>query len=601
MPRYRAPLRDIRFLVHQVLDLPGHYAHHGYQEVTADLVDPVLEEAARFAENELDPARTEGDEVGTHLRDGQVVTPEGYKRAWNAFVEGQWNGLSCSPEYGGQGLPHSLGMAFHDMTQSANMPWCPTFTLTQGAIRAIEAHASEELKNTYLPKMVSGEWTGTMALTEAHCGSDLGLIRTRAEAREDGSYSVTGNKIFITWAGQDLTENIVHLVLAKLPDAPAGPKGISLFLVPDRLPDADGNAGEKNAVQVEALEEKMGLKASPTCVFRLDGARGWLVGEPHRGLAAMFTMMNAARLEVAFEANGIAALSHQGAVEYARERLQMRAPAGPREPDQPADPIIVHPDVRRMLLTQKSIVEGCRALGLYTASRLDISHSPEATEEERRRADELTAFLTPICKGFFTERGSEVTDLGIQVYGGHGYIREWGMEQLYRDVRITRIYEGTNGIQAIDLIRRKVMGSERRLLDLFLEEVDATCAAGDQAGARTAPLLERLSAAARDWRELTDTLIGRAGDDVNAPMSAAFEYLEYAGYVALAWCWARMALTAEQALEQPGADREFLEAKLATAHFYFDRILPRTRWLRDSMLADTESLMSMNDEQFFMP
>ena len=600
MPRYRAPLRDIRFLIHQVFDFAGHYARHGHEEVTADLIDPVLEEAARFTENELDPTRTEGDETGTHLESGQVVTPPGYKKAWKAFVDGQWNGISCSPEYGGQGLPHSLGMAFHEMAESANMPWCPLFTLSQGAIRAIEAHASDELKQAYLPKMVAGEWTGTMALTEAHCGSDLGLLRTRAEPRDDGSYSVTGNKIFITWAGQDLTDNIIHLVLAKLPDAPAGPKGISLFLVPDRLLDDSGQPGERNNVAVEALEEKMGLKASPTTVFRLDGARGWLVGEPHRGLAAMFTMMNAARLDVSFEALGIGQLSHQGAVEYARERLQMRAPAGPREPDQAADPIIVHPDVRRMLLTQKSLVEGCRALGLYAATQLDIGlGSPD--EQARGRANDLMALLTPICKGFFTERGSEITDLGIQVFGGHGYIREWGMEQLYRDVRITRIYEGTNGIQAIDLIKRKTLASERKLLDLFLEEVRGFCDANADAGEVSTELVARTRKVADEWSELTDRLMAAAGDDINAPMSAAFEYLEYSGYAALAWCWARMAVTAEQALKEDNADRAFLEGKLQTARFYFDRILPRTRALAESMVADTQSLMTMDDEQFFMP
>ena len=600
MPDYKAPLRDIRFLMHDVLDFPGHYQASGYQDIGRDIIDPVLEEAARFTEQALAPTRREGDEIGTHLKNGQVITPPGYKKAWQAFVEGQWNGLSCSPEFGGQGLPHSLGMAFHEMAESANMPWCPIFTLTQGAIRAIEAHASDELKSVWLEKMVTGQWTGTMALTEAHAGSDLGMLRTRAEARGDGSYAVTGNKIFITWAEQDLTENIVHLVLAKLPDAPAGPKGISLFLVPKRLLDENGNPGEMNKLSVASLEEKMGLKASPTCVFNLDGAKGWLVGKPHNGLAAMFTMMNAARLDVSFEALGLAQLSHQGAVEYARERLQLRAPGGAVCPDKPADPIIVHPDVRRMLLTQKSLVEGCRALGLYAAMQLD-SGLHGADEQTREKANGLMALLTPICKGFFTERGSEVADLGIQVYGGHGYVREWGMEQIYRDVRITRIYEGTNGIQAIDLMRRKVIGSARKLLDLQLDEIHQYLEQhGDIAG-RAAGYLTRTSEAVKQWSELTDQILGAGEQDANVPMSAAFEYLEYSGYVMLAWMWARMAVTAQQALDNGDGDSAFLNAKLDTAGFYFDRILPRTTSLRESMLADSESLMKLDDEQFYMP
>ena len=361
MPEYKAPLRDIRFLVHDVLDFSGHYARHGYPDISRDLIDPVLEEAARFCEGVLAPTRRDGDEIGTHLEDGAVITPDSYKPAYRALVEGQWTGMSCNPEFGGQGLPHSLGMVFHEMAESANMPWCAVFTLLQGAIRAIEAHGSDELKQTYLPNMIAGKWTGTMCLTEAHAGSDLGLLRTRAQANNDGSYAISGEKIFITWADHDMAENIIHLVLAKLPDAPPGPKGISLFLVPKLLLDENGHPGERNRVQVAKLEEKMGLKSSPTCVFVLDQAKGWLVGEPHNGLAAMFTMMNAARLDVGFEGLGLGQLSHQGAVEYARERLQMRAPTGPVAADKPADPIIVHPDVRRMLMTQKAIVEGCRA------------------------------------------------------------------------------------------------------------------------------------------------------------------------------------------------------------------------------------------------
>lgn len=599
MPEYKAPLRDIHFLVHDVYDYPAHYQQHGFAEVTADLINPVLEEAARFAENVLAPTRAEGDEVGTKLVDGEVVTPPGYRKAWQALREGQWGGISCSPEYEGQGLPHSLGMVFHEVAESANMPFCPLMTLTQGAIRALEAHASEELRNLYLPRMISGDWTGTMALTEAHAGSDLGLLRTRAEPDGEGSYRVTGTKTFITWAGQDITENIVNLVLAKLPDAPAGPKGISLFLVPKYIPDADGNPGEHNHLSVAKLEDKMGLKSSPTCVFNLDGARGWLVGEPHKGLAAMFTMMNTARLDVAFEGLGISQLAFQGATEYAQERLQMRAPDGARYPDQAADPLIVHPDVRRMLLTQKALVEGNRALGYFVATQLDIALG-EGDENARAEAEELVALFTPICKAFFTERASEITDLGIQVFGGHGYIREHGMEQLYRDVRITRIYEGTNGIQAIDLMRRKTLASERKLLDAFLTRIERFCDDHED-DARAGGLVQRTRAATEEWSRLTDELIRRAGEDVNEPMAAATEYLEYAGYTALAWCWARMAVTAAAKLDEPGADRAFLESKLATARFYFDHILPRATGLRESILAGADSVMELDDEAFYMP
>ena len=593
MPQFKAPLRDIRFLVHDVYRFAEHYAAHGHEEIGADLIDPVLDEAARFCENVLDPTRVDGDEIGTKLVDGKVVTPPSYKGAFQALRDGQWIGICSNPEYGGQGLPHSLGMVFHDLAESANQPFCAIFTLAQGAMRAIEAHASDELKQTWLPNMVSGQWTGSMCLTESHAGSDLGLLRTRAEPADDSTYRITGEKIFITWADHDLAENVVHLVLAKLPDAPKGPKGISLFLVPKFLLDDQGQPATRNAVTVAKLEEKMGLKSSPTCVLNFDGATGWLVGEPHNGLAAMFTMMNAARLDVAFEGLSLGQLSHQGAVEYARERLQMRAPEGARYPDKAADPIIVHPDVRRMLMTQKALVEGCRALGYFTAMQLDLALGGDA------EGAELMALLTPICKGFFTERGSEITDLGVQCFGGHGYIREHGMEQLSRDVRITRIYEGTNGIQAIDLMRRKVMGSKRRSLDLLLARMRDFCE--QYRGHAQAALVERVAAITEEWSALTDELMQRAEQDAGAPMSAAFEYMEYSGYACLAWCWARMAVVAHDASQQPDGDQAFLQAKIDTAQFYMERILPRTLALRESMLAPTTSLQALDDEQFFMP
>lgn len=598
MPQYKAPLREIRFLVHNVLDFPAHYAVSGHAEIGADLIDPVLEESARFCENVLAPTYHEGDAVGTHLVDGRVKAPDSYKDAWRALVDGQWAGITSDPEFGGQGLPHSLGMIFHDMILSANQPWCALLTLTQGAARAIEAHADDALKQKYLPKMVAGEWTGSMMLTESHAGSDLGLLRTRAEPADDGSYRITGEKIFITWADQNITENIIHLVLAKLPDAPAGPKGISLFLVPQVLVDEQGNLGQRNSVSVAKLEEKMGLKSSPTGVINLDGAVGWLVGKPHNGLAAMFTMMNAARLDVAFEGMSLGERSRQGAVEYARERLQMRAPSGAMYPDKPADPIIVHPDVRRMLLTQKALVEGCRMLGYFTAMQLDSSLHGEG--EAQQKADQLVALLIPICKGFFTERGSEVADLGIQCFGGHGYISEHGMEQIARDVRITRIYEGTNGIQAIDLIGRKTIGSKRRLLDLLLEEINAFCTANAD-HAQVGDLVAKAAQVAAQWSELTDQLMAGGKLDPALPMSAAFEYMEYSGYACLAWCWARMAVVAADMLAAGQGDEAFLQSRLETAKFYMARVLPRTESLRISMMAGPETLSGLADEQFFMP
>ncbi|MDF1780644.1 MAG: acyl-CoA dehydrogenase C-terminal domain-containing protein [Alcanivoracaceae bacterium] len=597
MPQFKAPLRDIRFLVHDLYDFAGHYAANGHDEIGADLIDPVLEEAARFCENVLDPTRVEGDEIGSKLVDGHVITPPSYKAAANAIREGQWIGICSNPEYGGQGLPHSLGMVFHDLAESANQPLCAIFTLAQGSMRAIEAHASDELKATWLPKMVSGEWTGSMCLTESHAGSDLGLLRARAEENTDGSYAITGEKIFITWADHDLADNVVHLVLARLPDAPKGPKGISLFLVPKFLIDEQGTPTTRNAVTVAKLEEKMGLKSSPTCVLNFDAAKGWLVGKPHNGLAAMFTMMNSARLDVAFEGVGLGQLSHQGAVEYARERLQLRAPTGTQFPEKPADPIVVHPDVRRMLMTQKALVEGCRALGYFTAMQLDIALDGEG--EAARKADELVALLIPICKGFFTERGSEITDLGVQCLGGHGYIREHGMEQLSRDVRITRIYEGTNGIQAIDLMRRKIIGSDRKLLNGMLDTMQ-TFFDANKDHAQSA-LVARADALAKEWSSLTDTLMTQGKDDLNLPMSAAFEYMEYAGYACLAWCWARMAVKASDKIAEGATDVAFLQAKIDTAKFYMERIAPRTLSLKESMLASPESLMALDEEQLFMP
>ena len=453
MPDYKAPLRDMRFLMDEVFDYPATYAAIGAVDATPDLVGAILEEGAKFCEQVLAPLNRSGDEEGAVWKDGVVTTPKGFKEAFAQYVEGGWNGLSADPAYGGQGLPTSLAMAISEMVASANTSWGMYPGLTHGAMSAIHAHGSEEQKQTYLTKLTEGRWTGTMCLTEPHCGTDLGIIKTRAVPQADGSYAITGTKIFISAGEHDMSENIVHLVLAKLPDAPAGTKGISLFIVPKFNGGADGEAAERNGVSCGSIEHKMGIKASATCVMNFDSAKGFLIGELNKGLNCMFTMMNHARLGTGMQGLCNGEASYQGALRYANDRLQMRSLTGPKAPEKPADPIIVHPDVRRMLLTMKSLNEGSRALGYFTAQLLDIAHrSPD--EAQREEAEGLLAFLTPICKAFMTEAGLEATSLGMQVFGGHGYIREWGMEQLMRDARIAPIYEGTNCIQALDLLGR---------------------------------------------------------------------------------------------------------------------------------------------------
>ncbi len=478
MPEFNAPLRDMRFVLHDVFQAPSLWARLPAlaETVDADTADAILEEAAKVTGTLIAPLNRSGDEEGAQWQAGEVRTPAGFREAYATYTEGGWVGLSGNPEYGGMGMPKMLAVAFEEMLYAAGSSFALYSALSSGACLAIDAHASEELKSTYLPPMYEGRWAGSMCLTEAHAGTDLGIIRTRAEPQADGSYKVTGSKIFITGGEQDLTENIIHLVLAKLPDAPAGPKGISLLLVPKVLVNADGSLGARNAVSCGSIEHKMGIKASATCVINFDAATGYLIGEANKGLACMFTMMNHARLGTGMQGLCLGEASYQGALRYARERLQMRALTGPKAPDKAADPIIVHPDVRRMLLTMKAFNEGNRALAYFTAQLIDVAHRAE-TAEARQEAEDLLALLTPICKAFMTETGLEATNHGMQVFGGHGYIREWGMEQLVRDCRIAPIYEGTNGIQALDLLGRKVLGSQGKLLRGFTR-VPAGGAAG---------------------------------------------------------------------------------------------------------------------------
>ncbi|MDA8483942.1 acyl-CoA dehydrogenase C-terminal domain-containing protein [Pseudomonas resinovorans] len=595
MPEYKAPLRDIRFLIDEVFDYPASYAALGASDATPDMVAAILEEGARFCEQVLSPINRSGDEEECQWRDGVVTTPKGFKEAFAQYVEGGWNGLAADPAYGGQGLPHSLGLIISEMVASANQSWAMYPGLTHGAMSAIHAHGTEEQKQTYLTRLTEGRWTGTMCLTEPHCGTDLGIIKTRAVPQADGSYAISGTKIFISAGEHDMSENIVHLVLAKLPDAPAGTKGISLFIVPKFLPAGEG-IGERNAVSCGSIEHKMGIKASATCVMNFDGATGFLIGEANKGLNCMFTMMNHARLGTGMQGLCLGEASYQGAVRYANDRLQMRALTGPKAPDKPADPIIVHPDVRRMLLTMKAFNEGNRALAYFTAQQLDIAHRSDSAEQ-REEAENLLAFLTPICKAFMTDSGLEATNLGMQVFGGHGYIREWGMEQLVRDCRIAPIYEGTNGIQALDLLGRKVLGSQGKLLRGFTKLIHKFCQAQAEHPRFKAQVAE-LARLNQQWGELTQKVGMAAMKNPDEVGAAALDYLMYSGYITLAWLWLRMALVAEAKLQAGEGDSAYYQTKLATCDFYFKRLLPRTEAHRAAVEAGSDCLMQLPAENF---
>ncbi|MBG4693244.1 acyl-CoA dehydrogenase C-terminal domain-containing protein [Pseudomonas aeruginosa] len=593
MPEYNAPLRDMRFLLNDVFDAPALWQRlpRLAERIDADTADAILEEAAKVTGGLLAPLNRSGDEEGAQWQDGAVRTPAGFREAYATYAEGGWVGLTGNPAHGGMGMPKMLAVQFEEMMYAANASFSLYSTLSAGACLALDAHGSEELKNRYLPNMYAGTWAGSMCLTEPHAGTDLGIIRTKAEPQADGSYRISGTKIFITGGEQDLTENIIHLVLAKLPDAPAGSRGISLFLVPKFLVGDAGALGARNAVHCGSIEHKMGIKASATCVMNFDGASGWLVGEVNKGLAAMFTMMNYERLSIGIQGIGCAEMSYQSAVAYARERLQSRAPTGPVARDKAADPIIVHPDVRRMLLTMKALTEGGRAFSTYVGQQLDLAKYAE-DQEERSQAEALVALLTPVAKAFFTDTGLESCVLGQQVFGGHGYIREWGQEQLVRDVRIAQIYEGTNGIQALDLMGRKVVANGGLFLSIFSREVRAFAAG---ANAELAEFVTPLLTALDLLDNLTQGIVARAGNDPREIGAASVEYLHLFGYTAYAYLWARMAAAA---LRQREADPAFHDGKLATARFYFARILPRVHSLAAAVEAGSESLYGLEAEQF---
>ncbi len=595
MPDYKAPLRDINFVINEVLESEKLYQTlPGLEDATADLMNAIVEEGAKFAENELAPLNRIGDEEGCTWSEQGVKTPEGFKEAYQKYVENGWPALAASPMDGGQGMPNLLSMCITEMVGSANWSWGMYPGLSHGAVSTIEAHGSAEQKEKYLTKLVSGEWTGTMCLTESHCGTDLGMLRTKAEPQADGSYAITGQKIFISAGEHDMTDNIVHIVLARLPDAPEGTNGISLFIVPKVNVNDDGSLGERNAVNCASIEEKMGIHGNATCVLNFDGARGFLIGPPNKGLACMFTFMNVARVGTAMQGLAHMEQSFQGALAYAKERLAMRSLTGPKNPDGPADPIIVHPDVRRMLLTQKALAEGNRAFLYYLAQLADVV--AHGSEEEAKTADDLMALLTPIGKAFATELGFEAANHGVQVFGGHGFIREWGMEQIVRDCRIAMLYEGTTGVQAMDLIGRKVLGSGGKMLMTFTSVIDEFCAANTDE--KDAFFVDTVKAYKDEWLGVSLKIGERAMENPDEAGAAAVDYLMYSGYVTLAYFWARMAVVARQKIDAAGGDASFYEAKLMTAKFYFDRLLPRTASLKKTIESGAENLMQMPEELF---
>jgi alkylation response protein AidB-like acyl-CoA dehydrogenase len=596
MPSYKAPLEDIRFILNEVIDAPALAQLPGYADATADTVDTVLEEAAKICEEVLFPLNQSGDKEGCHYDNGEVKTPQGFKEAYRTFREGGWAGLSCKTEFGGQGLPMLLNCVVDEMVCSANMSFGMYPGLSHGAYNAVEKHAPDDLKKLYLPKLADGTWTGTMCLTEPQCGTDLGLIRTKADPQNDGSYKIDGTKIFISAGEHDLAENIIHLVLARLPDAPAGIKGISLFLVPKFLPNADATLGARNGVKCGSIEHKMGIKASATCVMNFDGATGWLIGKPHKGMNAMFTMMNEARLAVGLQGLGLAEVSYQNALAYAKERLQGRGLTGVKFPLLPADPLIVHPDVRRNLLTMKALTEGCRALAFWVGRELDVE-ARHPNEKTRAEAADLVALMTPIIKSFLTDTAFDVTNIGMQIYGGHGYVHDNGMEQFVRDARITQIYEGANGIQALDLVGRKMPQEYGRLLRRFFHPVAAFITAEKDNGA-LADIMPYFMSAFGKLQVSSLTVATRGFGNPDEAGAAASDYLRLFALVAVGFMWLKMAKVAATKLSVAGNRAGFYESKLKTAKFYFSRILPQANALNLAILSGAKPVMDMPVEGF---
>ncbi|MCH8265488.1 MAG: acyl-CoA dehydrogenase C-terminal domain-containing protein [Proteobacteria bacterium] len=597
MPTYRAPLTDMQFLLRDVFKAEELFAAMpDTEEVTEDLIAAILEAAAKMATGVLSPLNQSGDREGCHFDAGVVTTPKGFREAFLAYAEGGWLGLTGAVDYGGQGMPTVLSALLEEMAFAANSSFALYAMLTTGVTHSLSRLGSTELKEKYLPRMYDGTWSGSMCLTEAHAGTDLGMIRTTAVPTADGNYEVSGTKIFITAGEHDLTENIIHLVLAKLPDAPAGPRGISLFLVPKFLVDDAGNTGELNKVKCGSIEHKMGIRASATCVLNFEASKGYLVGELNQGMANMFTLMNYARLSMGIQGNGLADASYQVASAYAKERLQGRAASGPLQADQAADPIIVHPDVRRMLLTMRSNIVAGRALSMYAAMQLDISRfHPEPAA--RNKAEQLVALLIPVQKAYCTDRGFEACVLGQQVLGGHGYIAEWGLEQNVRDARIAQIYEGANGVQALDLMDRKTVRCKGELLQVLVAEMDEFAAGQQGVAAMVAPL-QAFEECKRRLIDTTASVIKSAADDPDRIGAASYAYLELMGLTLYSFMWQRILAAAFAAMESGQGSQDYCDGLVKTGEFFIRRLLPRSKALVEEIAAGPEVMMALRAEQF---
>ena len=592
MPTYTAPVKDMQFILHEVLkaseqDVPG------YDDLDRDFTAAILEEAGKISTDVFAPLNAIGDQQGVRLENGVVHTPDGFKAAFDQFREGGWAGLDCDPEYGGQGLPHVLSTATGEIFSAANMAFMMYPGLTHGAYSAIHAHGSDTQKQTFLPKMVSCEWTGTMNLTEPHCGTDLGLMRSKAEPQDDGSYKITGQKIFISAGDHDMSDNVIHLVLAKIPGGPEGIKGVSLFIVPKFIVKDDGSLGDRNALSVGKIEEKQGIHGNATCVMDYDGATGYLLGEEHKGMRAMFTMMNEARLGVGMQGLSQAVVAYENAVTYAKDRLQGRAVTGAKNPDGPADPLIVHPDIRRSLMDQKSFVEGARAFGLWSASLIDRAH-----RNDDAVADGLVSLMTPGGKGFLTDQGYDMTVLAQQIYGGHGYIEEWGMSQFTRDARITMIYEGANGVQALDLVGRKLAAGGGKPAMAFFEEIKSFIKEHGEDEDLKSGFLDPLKNASKQLQEAAMFFMQNGVKNPNEALAGSYDFMHLFGHVCLGYMWARMAVAAKKALADGAGDSAFYETKLTTGRYYMARRLPACAMHVARITSGADPVMALDEANF---